>query len=227
MVSGRSLDQLKETAGDIAAAGGRAQVEALDVTDSEAVATCFSKIESDFGPIDILVNNAGIGGPTALARDVTSVEWRETIDVNLSGAFYCAREASAQMIRAGGGCIINIGSVASRIGFARRTPYAASKWGMLGLSHSLAAELGPHGIRVNAILPGAVEGPRLDDVIAQRSQAEGSTPQVTEQAIISQTPLGRLIGEDEVAATAVFLASDAASAITGQALGVCGGLRIQ
>ena len=175
----------------------------------------------------MLINNAGIAGPTALARDVTGDDWQQTLAVNLSGAFYAAKHASAVMIAQQRGAIVNIGSVAGRIGFPFRTPYAASKWGMIGLSHSLAAELGPYGIRVNAVLPGAVEGPRFEDVIAHRARAFGVTVDGAKERVLRDTPLRRFIDEDEVADAVLFLASPAAAGITGQALNVCGGMRMQ
>jgi NAD(P)-dependent dehydrogenase (short-subunit alcohol dehydrogenase family) len=186
-----------------------------------------AEVMRQFGQLDILVNNAGIGGPTALARDVSNEAWQQTIDVNLSGAFYCAKYASAPMIAAGRGAIVNIASVAGRIGFPHRTPYAASKWGMIGLSHSLAAELGPHGIRVNAVLPGAVDGPRFDGVIGARARIEQQSEDKIMTGIIATTPLRRLTLESEVASAVVYFSTDASAGITGQALGVDGGLRMQ
>jgi len=131
------------------------------------------------------------------------------------------------MIERGRGSIVNISSVAGRIGYPLRTPYAASKWGMIGLSHSLAAELGPHGIRVNAVLPGPIQGERIDQVIAARAEAECKTIEEARQWFVKDIPLKRMPTSEEVAEAVLFLASEAASAITGQAVNVCGGFRMQ
>jgi NAD(P)-dependent dehydrogenase (short-subunit alcohol dehydrogenase family) len=175
----------------------------------------------------VLVNNAGVTGPTALARDVTAEEWRETLDVILTGAFYCAKHVAASMMERRRGAIVNVGSIASRIGYSLRSPYSASKWGMLGLSHSLAAELGPHGIRVNAVLPGPVQGERIERVVATRAAAEGKSLDEVRDWYVKDIPLRRMVTEDEVAAAVLYLASDAAAGITGQAVNVDGGARMQ
>jgi NAD(P)-dependent dehydrogenase (short-subunit alcohol dehydrogenase family) len=179
--------------------------------------------------VDILVNNSGIAGPTKLAPDITAEEWHETIEVNLTGAFYCAKHAAAAMMKqGGGGAIVNISSVAGRIGYAMRTPYAASKWGMIGLNHSLAAELGPHGIRVNCVCPGAVQGPRIDAVIAARAQAAGVPEEAVAKQMSSGVPLGRMVTAEEVSRAVLFFASERdASGVTGQAFTVDGGFRMQ
>ena len=131
------------------------------------------------------------------------------------------------MIERGRGSIVNISSVAGRIGYPLRTPYAASKWGMIGLRHSLASELGPHGIRVNAVLPGPIQGERIDQVIAARAQAEGKSFEEASQWFVKDIPLRRMPTSEEVAEAVLFLASDAAYALPGQAVTVCGGFRMQ
>lgn len=227
VVAGRSRERMAATAAELERMGTRPLIAEVDVKSGRDVAGLFERTMARYGRLDVLVNNAGIAGPTALASDITEAEFRETIDVNLTGAFLCAHHASKIMIEARRGSIVNIVSVAGRIGFARRTPYAASKWGMLGLSHSLAAELGPYGVRVNAVLPGAVEGERLRGVIENRARA-GSVPYEAEmQKVVGDTPMRRLISEAEVAEAVTFLSSDAAGGITGQALNVCGGYRMQ
>ncbi|MCG5053074.1 MAG: SDR family oxidoreductase [Myxococcales bacterium] len=227
IVAARSLEKLESVAAEVKAQGGRARAVALDVTRAEEVEQLIADVSKTQGQLDVLVNNSGIGGPTALARDVSLEEWTQTLEVNLSGAFYCAKYASKVMIDRGQGCIVNIGSVASRIGFAHRTAYAASKWGLLGLSHSLAAELGPYGIRVNAVLPGLVDGERFGGVMANRAKLEQRSKDDVLAGMVAQTPLKRLVSEKEVADAVLYLASDAASGITGQALNVCGGFRMQ
>jgi NAD(P)-dependent dehydrogenase (short-subunit alcohol dehydrogenase family) len=227
VIAARSRDKLEAVAAELAALGTRPLAVPLDVRVEAEVERLVTRTVDSYGRLDVLVNNSGIAGPTALARDVSEADWRETLEVNLTGAFFCAKHASRIMIEARRGSIVNIVSTAGRIGFANRTPYAASKWGMLGLSHSLAAELGPHGVRVNAVLPGPVEGERFERVIANRARAAGSTFEAELRKALLDTPLRRLITADEVAQAVLFLASEAAAGITGQALNVCGGFRIQ
>ena len=226
-LAARSAERLEAVAKELRALGTRPAVFMLDVRDEDAVRAMVERTLAERGRIDVLVNNSGIAGPTALARDITGEQWRETLDVNLTGAFYCAKHAARPMIEAQRGMIVNISSNAGRIGFGLRTPYAASKWGMIGLSHSLAAELGPHGIRVNALLPGPVQGERFDQVIAARAKALGKGFEEWMAARVAAIPLRRLVTEGEVAEAVTFLASDAASGITGQAFSVDGGDRMQ
>ena len=227
VLAARSVDKLEAVAEELQAMGTRPLVQPLDVGHEERVRELVERTLAEYGKVDVLVNNSGIAGPTALARDIDGAEWLRALNVNLTGAFYAAKHVSAPMIEARRGNIVNIGSVAGRIGFPLRTPYAASKWGMIGLSHSLAAELGPYGIRVNAILPGPTAGERFDAVIAARAQAIGKTFDRQMQDRIDAVPLRRLVTEEEVANASAFIASDAASGITGQAFSVCGGDRMQ
>jgi NAD(P)-dependent dehydrogenase (short-subunit alcohol dehydrogenase family) len=227
VLAARSRDKLEAVAKELQALGTRPLVIPLDVTKEPEVAAMVKQARQAQGRIDVLVNNSGIGGPTALARDVTGADWRETIDINLSGAFYCAKYVSEPMIAAKRGNIVNISSVAGRIGYPMRTPYAASKWGMIGLSHSLAAELGPHGIRVNVVLPGPIAGDRIERVMRDRAKAEGRPYEDVRKAQVAGIPLGRMPTEAEVANMVVFLASSAASAVSGQAINVDGGTRMQ
>jgi NAD(P)-dependent dehydrogenase (short-subunit alcohol dehydrogenase family) len=227
VLAARSRGKLDAVADELSALGTRPLVVPLDVSKESEVAAMVQQAQSSYRRIDVLVNNAGIGGPTALARDVTGDQWRETIDINLSGAFYCAKYVSAVMITAKRGNIVNISSVAGRIGFALRTPYAASKWGMIGLSHSLAAELGPYGIRVNTITPGPIAGERIKRQAHDRARAEGKSYDDVLRSFVAGVPLGRMPTEAEVANAAVYLASERSSGITGQVLGVDGGMRMQ
>ena len=226
-LAARSAEKLEAVAEQLRALGTRPSVFALDVRDEDAVRAMVARTLEAHGRIDVLINNSGIAGPTALARDITGAQWNETIQVNLTGAFYCAKHAGAAMIAARRGAIVNVSSNAGRIGFPLRTPYAASKWGMIGLSHSLAAELGPYGIRVNALLPGAVQGERFDSVVAARARSIGKPFQQLMGERMGAVPLRRLVTEREVAEAALFLASDAATGITGQAFSVDGGDRMQ
>ena len=227
VLAARSEEKMEAVAEELRGLGTRPMVHPLDVRFEDQVKAMVDKTLAEFGKVDVLVNNSGIAGPTKLARDVTGQEWIESMDVNLNGAFYCAKYVSTPMIEAKRGNIVNIGSVASRIGYPLRTPYAATKWGMVGLSHSLAAELGPYGIRVNAILPGPIQGDRLDSVVASRAEAEGRSFEDQMGQYTAMVPLRRLVSEEEVAESVTFIASEAASGITGQAFTVCGGFRMQ
>lgn len=223
VLAGRSTAKLEEVAESLRASAPLPLVLPTDLRNADECAHLIETSHRHFGRIDVLVNNAGIAGPTALARDVAPEDWEETLRVNLTGAFLTSKHASAHMIAAGRGAIVNIASVAGRLGYPRRTPYAASKWGLIGLSHSLAAELGPYGIRVNAVLPGSTEGERIERVIRDRASSEGRTTDEVREWFTKNIPLGRMVTADEVARAVVFLASDEASGITGQAFSVCGG----
>ncbi len=226
-LAGRSTAKLEDTAVAIGAGAPLPLVMPTDLRDDDAIANLIGTTHRHFGRLDVLVNNSGIAGPTALARDIAIADWEETLRVNLTGAFLCAKHASTHMIAAKRGAIVNIASVAGRIGYPLRTPYAASKWGMIGLSHSLAAELGPHGIRVNAVLPGTTEGERIERVVAARAEAEGRTADEVRDRFTRDIPLGRMVTADEVANAVLFLASDDAAGITGQAFSVCGGFTMR
>jgi NAD(P)-dependent dehydrogenase (short-subunit alcohol dehydrogenase family) len=180
-----------------------------------------------FGRLDILVNNAGIAGPTAAVAEATCEDWERTLAVNLTGAFLCSKLAIPHLIAQNSGRIINITSVAGRIGYAMRSAYAASKWGLIGLTRSLALELGPHGVTVNAIAPGAVRGERIGNVVRDRAAALGRpAADIEREFFVEPTALKRMLGPEEIAATALFLASDEAGGITGETLGVTAGFRL-
>jgi len=226
VLAARSRDKMEAVATELRAMGTRPSVVLTDVSSEPAVRAMVEASVAAYGAIDVLVNNAGIAGPAGLARDITPEAWSETIGINLSGAFYCAKHVSTPMIERRRGTIVNISSIAGRIGYALRTPYAASKWGMIGLSHSLAAELGPHGVRVNAVVPGSVEGERIHRVIAARATAEGKTQGDVAHWYTKDIPLQRMVTEDEVASAVLYLASDEAAGITGHAIHVDGGYRM-
>ncbi len=193
-----------------------------DVADCDQLEAAFGEAEKELGGLDVLVNNAGIPGPTATAEEIAPVDWLRTIDVNLNGAFYSARLAIPLLKASGGGSIVNISSTAGQHGYPLRTPYAASKWGLIGLTKTLAMELGSYGIRVNAVCPGAVEGPRIDGVIEAKAAARGVSADEIRAAYLGKSSLGTLIGAEDVAATVLFLCSDAGGRISGQALAVDG-----
>ena len=193
-----------------------------DVADARAVDRLFDDVIDELGGLDILVNNAGIAGPTAPAEDISPEDWRRTIAVDLDGAFLCARRAIPLLKSAGGGAIVNIASTAGLFGFPSRSPYAAAKWGVIGLTKTLAMELGPFGIRVNAICPGSVDGPRMDRVVAADAAARGLDPAEVRKAYVAQVSMRTFVDVADIANMALFVCSAAGARISGQALAVDG-----
>lgn len=204
--------------------GNTAVVDAVnaDVSREEDVDRLFEAVGEKLGGLDALVNNAGIAGPTGGIDEIDPAEWRRCIDVCLTGQFLCARRAAPLIKAAGGGSIVSMSSAAGRHGYAFRTPYSAAKFGVIGLTQSLAKELGRHGIRVNAVLPGIIEGPRMDQVIAGRAAQLGISHKEMSEHYLQNISLRRMTSPYDVAATVAFLLSDAAINISGQSLGVDG-----
>lgn len=182
----------------------------------------FEAVREDFGALDLLVNNAGIAGPTAAVEDISTEAWQQTIDINLTGHFLALREAVPLLKQSRRGSIVMLSSVAGRLGFAHRLPYAASKWAVVGMAKSLAIELGGHGIRVNAILPGIVEGPRIDRVIQAQADKLGLSFAAVREKNLEKTSLKRMVTADDIANMVLFLVSPLGRNISGQALSVCG-----
>ncbi|WGI24039.1 SDR family oxidoreductase [Halomonas alkaliantarctica] len=172
------------------------------------------------GGLDVVVNNAGIAGPTASIEDIDPESWNRTININLNGQYRVASRATP-LLRESQGLLINMASVAGRLGFAYRTPYAASKWAIVGFTKSLACELGPEGVRVNAILPGIVRGPRIEKVIADRAAKRGISYAEMEQENLSKVSMRRMVEPTDIAAMTLFLSAPGGSNISGQALSVC------
>jgi NAD(P)-dependent dehydrogenase (short-subunit alcohol dehydrogenase family) len=194
-----------------------------DVSDSAAVERLFGDVQAGLGGLDILVNNAGIAGPTKPVDQISDAEWERTIAVNITGQFYCARRAVPLLKAAGGGAIVNMSSAAGRFGYPLRSPYAASKWAVVGLTHTLAAELGPFNIRVNAVLPGPVAGDRIDRVIRAKADARGVSAKAVRDEYLSMASMHQFVTVDDVARMILFLASDAGRLVSGQAIGVDAG----
>lgn len=193
-----------------------------DVSSEAQVAQLFDDVSNKMGGLDVLVNNAGIAGPTGNIEDLSSDDWHQTININLNAQFYCARLAVPLLKQSDNASIICLSSVAGRLGYAYRTPYAVTKWAIIGLIKSLAIELGPDGIRVNALLPGIVEGPRIEQVIAARAEAVGVTKDVMTQEYINKVSLRKMVTAQDVANQALFLCSPLGSSISGQPISVCG-----
>lgn len=196
-----------------------------DVSIERQVATLFAEAEAQMGGLDVLVNNAGIAGPTASVEDMNPADWDKTIAINLNSQFYCAHHAVPLLKKSSNASIVCISSIAGRLAYANRTPYAATKWAIRGLAESLAWELGPYGIRVNAILPGIVEGPRIENVIRARAEKEGVDFDTMEQKYKDMASLRRMVTARDVAMQALFFCSEAGRNISGQSISVDGHVR--
>ena len=193
-----------------------------DVADRAQVAAMVDGAIRSLGGLDVLVNNAGVAGPTARCEDVEPEAWERTLAVNITGQFNCARLAIPHLRRSRNPSIVNLSSAAGRFGYPLRSPYAASKWAVIGFTKSLSMELGGDGIRVNAICPGFVAGPRLDGVFANKAAARGVDPAVVRDEFLAKTSLHRPVTADDIANTIVFLCSPAGANISGQAIAVDG-----
>ena len=223
VAAARDLSKVQETAEEIKSKGGRATAIQTDVSDAKQVQQMVVQTLNEYGQIDILVNNSGVRGPTAKVVDLNLEDWNEVLAINLTGSMLCARELLKSMIPRRSGNIINIGSEAGRAGYPMRSPYCCSKWGIIGLTQTLAIEVGEHNIRVNCISPAGVRGERLINVVRGRSEAVGVPFDELMSNITANYSLERLAEESEIAAAAVFLASDESSAITGHTLVInCG-----
>ncbi len=176
------------------------------------------------GGLDVLVNNAGIAGPTARVEDVTPAELDATLQVDLAAMFHCARRAVPALRAAGGGRIINLSSAAGKFGFPLRSPYAAAKWGVVGFTRTLAMELGGDGIRVNAILPGLVDGPRIRSVLRNKAMAAGVGENEQTERALSTVSLRCFVTQQDIANMALYLCSPFGQTISGQAISVDGGM---
>ncbi len=197
-----------------------------DVADRTQVEGLFDKAVARLGGLDVLINNAGIAGPTGRVEEIAPEDWDRTLQVNITGQFNCARLAVPHLRKSDNPSIANLASAAGRLGFAMRSPYAASKWAVVGFTKSLSMELGADGIRVNALLPGSVDGPRIRSVFENKAKARGvSVEEVTDQAL-SASSLGRLIPPEHIASMAVYLASPLGSTVSGQAISVCGDVQM-
>lgn len=198
------------------------RAEVADVADPASLDAFLARLEGDWGGADVVCANAGIGGPAGRIEDIAFEDWRACLAVNLDGAFLTCRWAARVMRAQGSGVILLTSSVSGLFGFPFRAPYVAAKWGIVGLTKALASELGPAGVRVNAICPGAVDGPRMDRVVAMEAEARGVSRDEVRRGFAEGVALRRFVTAEDVAAMALFLASDAAARITGQALAVDG-----
>jgi NAD(P)-dependent dehydrogenase (short-subunit alcohol dehydrogenase family) len=212
-----------ETAALVREDGGEAIAVTADLSKEDDVRALVERAVASFGHLDTLVNNAGDGGPTKPVQDYPLDEWHYTIDSCLTSTYLCTRFAVPAMIKAGRGAIVNIASMAGRRGLAYRVGYCSAKAGQIGMTYGLAHELGRHNITVNAIAPGAVEGDRIDRVIAGQAQVRGMSEEAVRKSMTDRAPLKRMVTGEDIARAAVFFCSDHARNISGQCLPVNAG----
>ena len=193
-----------------------------DVANAEAVSAMFDDLKSHHGRLDVLVNNAGIAGPTSAVEDIDIETWDHTIAVDINGQFYCTKHAVPLLKESSSGSIINLSSNAGLFGFPLRSPYAASKWALIGLTKTWAMELGPHGIRVNALCPGSVKGSRIEGVIERDAAERGVSVDHIRKVYSAQSSLRLFVEPEDVAQMALFLCSPCGANISGQAIGIDG-----
>ncbi|HDS1696176.1 MULTISPECIES: SDR family oxidoreductase [Pseudomonas] len=189
-----------------------------DVAERDSLEHAIPGLIEAMGGLDVLVNNAGVSGPTAPVDQLDPDEWDNVMRINLNGTFNVTRLAIPALKRSSHPSIIHMSSVAGRLGYPDRSPYSTSKWGLIGFTKSLSRELGVFGIRVNAILPGAVEGERFENVLKGRANLSGNSVEEERTKAFSVQSLQRLVDPKDIAELAVFLASDAGKSISGQLL---------
>lgn len=219
VVAGRRLAPLEKVARTV---GGHAI--ACDVSDQEDVRQMFAKARSITGRVDVLLNNAGGPGPIAPVAEVDMDDWVTCMNTNLVGAMHCLQEAARIMSAQGSGSIINMSSLMGIHGYPMRSAYVASKFALIGITETMARELGPVGVRVNALMPGAVSGENMDRILSRRAEAEGRpAAEIERENYTDVAALKRWVSPEEVGRAALYYASDLSSAITGDKMKVdCG-----
>lgn len=197
-------------------------VQQADAANEDQMEKVINDIQSNWGGLDVLCANAGIAGPTDALEDIVLSDWQKCVSVNLEGAFLAAKHAAPLMKAQGSGSIVFTSSTAGIYGYPNRAPYAAAKWAVIGLMKTVAMELGPHGIRANAICPGAVEGPRMEGVLEREASAKGMTRDKVYQGYAAGTSMRTFVAAEDIANMALFLGSDAARRVSGQVIAVDG-----
>jgi 3-hydroxybutyrate dehydrogenase len=221
-VGARTRDQIDQVAREIEEAGGESLAVLCDVTDAASVALAVESARDRFGRIDILVNNAGVAESAPLDKMHDEL-WDRMIAVNLTGTYRCTRAVLPEMVARGSGRVINVASVAARVGKPYISAYCASKHGVLGFTRAVAAEVAASGVTVNAVCPGYVDTDLTDAAVARIVETTRRTPLEARRALEAMNPQHRLIQPEEVAAAVVYLASDAARGINAQAITIDGG----
>ena len=225
LVPDLDLATSEATAKEIQALGRKGVPMRVDVTRMVDIHRMVETAVREFGRIDILVNNAGI----TLVRDplqLTEADWDRTLDLNLKAAFFCAQAVAREMVKQQRGVILNAASISGRAGKPLMADYCASKFGMIGITQSLAMALAKHGVRVNAVAPGIVDTDMWVSIDQEWSSLEGKPTGTMKQSRVANIPLGRIEIPEDVAKVYTFLASDDAAYITGQTVNVCGGLQL-
>ncbi len=217
-------DVAPETLADMLKANPKIKGTVTDIGAPQSVEALFAEAFGWMGGIDVLVNNCGIGGPRLPIEEISYEDWDRTIGVNLNGMFYCIKQVVPRMKAQNSGSIINISTGSTKTGIPRRAPYVASKLGVEGLTYNCARELGPHNIRVNAILPGAMNNPRGKKLVAMQAEELGITYEEAEAGFLKYISMRTWIEPAEIADTAFFLASDAGRHISAQKIEVGGNL---
>src|SRR6267142_282419 len=214
---------LHGTTSEFESRGLRFKSYGVDLTDDTQVEMLVASVVRDLGPVDILINNAAITGPTGAAHVIETAEWDRTLQINLRAPFVLCRAIIPSMIERKRGKIINVASIAGKMAYPLRTPYASSKWGLIGLTLTLAQELGPHNIHVNVVCPGPTRSEMIDSVIRKRAEAAGVSMDAMHREYVRATALKRMVLPSEVADLVLFLCSPESDAITGQAIDVSDG----
>ncbi len=199
-------------------------VTKADVAEPADIDRLFADAQKHLGGLDAVIANAGIAGPTARIEDIEPKDWNRCIAINLTGQYLTIRRAVPMIRKSGGGSVVIMSSAAGRFGYPLRSPYAASKWAAIGLAETLAMELGEYKIRVNAICPGIVSGPRIDAVISAKAKARGVGFDAMRESYLNLASLHTMVTAEDIAAQVLFLMSDAGRRISGQALSVDGNL---
>ena len=224
VLTGRSAGPMEEVAAEVRAVGGRASVVRMDLREPASIEAAAKAVQEEFGRVDVLVNNSGVGGPSAPLWEIDPEEWEDTFRVNVTGTFLVCRAFLPGMVERRSGSVVVIGSMTGKRPLVNRTPYAASKTALIGLVRTLAFELGPHGIRVNLVSPGPVEGKRIQWVLEQQAKARGITFEQARDDFTSASPLKRLVPPGDVADAVAYLASPRSASITGDDINVSAGL---
>ena len=219
----RSKELVEAVARQIRSAGGQAVAVAADAATEEGAGRTVRAAVEAFGRLDALVNNAGDGGPTKPVQEYLTEDWFYTINSCLTSSYMMTRFAVPELIKAGGGAIVNVSSMAGRRGLAYRIGYCSAKAGQVGMTYGMALELAEHNIRVNCVAPGAVEGDRIDRVIAGQAEVRGIPVEQMRKAFIERTPLKRMVTADDIVDATVFFCSDMARSVSGQVLAVNAG----
>jgi NAD(P)-dependent dehydrogenase (short-subunit alcohol dehydrogenase family) len=224
VVAARSWDSLTRTARDVEKTGTECLPIECDIRDEGSVRRMSDAVLEQYDRVDAVVANAGVAGPTRAMHEIGLAEWRDCVATNLDGTFLTFRAFIPRMIEQQAGVLIAVSSMTGKRPLPGRTAYSASKMGLIGLVRTLAAELGPYGIRVNSVCPGAVAGPRIEDVIRRQAERQGISEDDARSQFRDASPLRRLVQAEEVAAACAYLSSDKATAITGEDLNVSAGL---